>query len=186
MNNNQNTNGEQNTFINTNVNFGVNTQNSSTQMPGPVGPQSTPPVQPTVAPTPDAPAPQAPAAPQNNVVTLGTVSNVTYADTIGDIDLGEPIKDTEEESTSYLNNTEYNPTSLTDLNVEGNYNNMNVAPDYTTDPKVMENLHPDPEKKQAITINKELKTFFVIAVILLVFIFVMPIIVDLFNKIRFR
>ena len=174
MNNNQNTNQPQNTFINNNVNPAVNTQNSSNQVVAPTG-QMTQPV-----------APQE-AAPQNNVVTLGTVSNVTYADTIGDIDLGTPLPEGEQSTNSYLNNNgDYNATSLTDLNVEGNYNNMNTAPDYTSDPKVMENLHPDPEKKKTIKITQELKTFFVIVVILLVFIIIMPVLTDLIDKIRFR
>ena len=175
MNNNQNTTGQQNTYINPAVNPVDTSQNSSNRMP---------------AATPTVAAPTAPSAPvgtpeqTNNVVTLGTVSNVTYADTIGDIDFGEPIKD---ELNNYIKDSnDYNETSLTDLNVEGGYNNMNVAPDYTSDPKVMENLHPDPEKKKTITINKEMKTFFVIALILFAFIMILPILMNLFDKIRFR
>ena len=128
-------------------------------------------------------------APQNNVVTLGTVSNVTYADTIGNIDYGTPPVDpnTVESQPSnpenFINN-DYNETSISDLNVEGTYNNMNVPPDYTTDSKVMANLHP--EKKNTITIDKELKTFFLIAIVLLLFIFVLPNLLDVINKIRFH
>ena len=125
--------------------------------------------------------------PDNNVVTLGTVSNVTYADTIGDIDYGTPIND----DTPPVNNTpenfintDYNDTSISDMNVEGSYNNMEVAPDYTTDPKVMAIIHPD--KKNTVSIGKELKTFLLIAAVLLVFIFVLPILFELFNKIRFH
>ncbi len=125
--------------------------------------------------------------PQSNVVTLGTVSNVTYADTIGDIDYETPVENNDmnaEAPTDTFINNDYNETLLTDLNVEGTYNNMDNPPDYTTDPKVMANIHP--EKKNTITIGKELKTFFIIALVLLVFIFLMPILADLVNKIRFH
>ena len=126
----------------------------------------------------------------NDVVTLGTVSNVTYADTIGNIDYGAPeIPEIQNFDNANINNdnfinNEYNETSLSDLNVEGTYNNMNAAPDYISDPQVMANIHP--EKKNTITITKEIKTFIVIALVLLVFILIMPYLFDLFNKIRFH
>ena len=129
---------------------------------------------------------------QSNVVTLGTVSNVTYADTIGNIDYNadNSVKTEEPASNQFINNNnaldQNNNNMLSDMNVDGAYNNMNVAPDYVNDPKVMEVLHPDENKKKTITINKELKTFFVIGFILLIFIFVLPIIFDLFNKVRFH
>ena len=122
--------------------------------------------------------------PQGNVVTLGTVSNVTYADTIGEINYETPAVEEKVETPETFINDEHNDTSLADLNVEGTYNNMNNPPDYTTDPKVMANIHP--EKKNTITIGKEVKTFFIIAMVLLVFILLMPILFDLFNKIRFH
>ena len=124
---------------------------------------------------------------QGNVVTLGEVSNVTYADTIGDINYGAPaVSNNENVAPSPENfiNNDYSDTSISDLNVQGTYNNMNVAPDYTTDPKVMANLHP--EEKNTVEIGKELKTFFILAMILLVFIFVMPFLFDLINSIRFN
>lgn len=132
---------------------------------------------------------------QSNVVTLGTVSNVTYADTIGNIDYDadNSVKTEENVSNQFINNNldqnnnniEQNNNMLSGMNVDGAYNNMNVAPNYVNDPKVMEILHPDENKKKTITINKELKSFFVIGLILLIFIFVLPIIFDLFNKVRF-
>lgn len=143
----------------------------------------------TPANTPQQPANNTPDSTSgNNVVTLGTVSNVTYADTIGNIDYGTPINDNtapQVNSTpeNFINN-DYNDTSISDLNVEGTYNNLNVAPDYTTDPKVMAIIHPD--KKNTVTIGKELKTFLLIAAVLLVFIFVLPNLFELFNKIRFH
>ena len=126
---------------------------------------------------------------QSNVVTLGTVSNVTYADTIGDINYDTPPQenvDTSNNTSETFINPSYNENTLSDLNVEGTYNNMNVSQDYMNDPKVMENIHPDPEKKKTITIGKELKTFILIALVLLVFIFVLPILANIFNKIRFH
>ena len=131
---------------------------------------------------------------QSNVVTLGTVSNVTYADTIGNIDYNadNSVKTEESASNQFINNNTNNALDrnnnnmLSDMNVDGTYNNMNVAPNYVSDPKVMDALHPDENKKKTITINKELKTFFVIGFILLIFIFVLPILFDLFNKVRFQ
>ena len=132
---------------------------------------------------------------QNNVVTLGTVSNVTYADTIGEIDYSDvvtnenekpPVNTSNDTNKEGFINSDYNETSISDLNVEGAYNNMNVRPDYTSDPKVMEIIHPDPAKKNTVKIGKELKTFFIIAAILLAFIMVLPNLFDLLNNIRFR
>ena len=141
---------------------------------------------------------------QSNVVTLGTVSNVTYADTIGNIDYeaDNSVKTEEPASNQFINNnintldqnSNINNTldqnnlnnSLSDMNVDGAYNNMNVAPDYVNDPKVMEVLHPDEKKKNTIKINNEMKTFILIALVLLVFIFLMPLLFDLFNKVRFH
>ena len=167
-----------------NNNQNVNDTTSNGMVNAPVQPVPASPVPAQSAPVPD--------ANQGNVVTLGTVSNTTYADTIGDLSAAQPedpsfanlnTPSVDNNSAGFINNN-YNETSISDLNVEGTYNNMNVAPDYTSDPKVMSNIHPD--KKNTITIGKELKTFFIIALVLLVFIMVMPFLMDLFDSIRFR
>ena len=158
--------------------------------------QNAPPVAQPQAPaqvaTPTEAAPSAPAPADSNVVTLGTVSNVTYADTIGNIDYSEPVTPTPDvgsDKTESFINTEQSETSLSDLNVDGTYNRMNVAPDYVNDPKVMEILHPEqvPEKKKnTLTITKEIKMVFVIALVLFAFIMLIPYISDIVNKIRFH
>ncbi len=78
----------------------------------------------------------------------------------------------------------YNNSSINDLNVDGAYNRMNVAPDYVNDSKVKENM--EAPKKNTVPISKELKTVFIIAAILLVFIIIMPIIFDYINNLRFH
>ena len=94
-----------------------------------------------------------------------------------------------ENSGSNVNNQDMNneqfpsQTHLDDLNVNGSYNNME-APDYVNDQKVIENMRGN--KKNTITVTKELKTIIIISLILLVFIFLMPIIFDLLNNIRFH
>ena len=178
MNNNQN--------VNDASSFGVLNNNNAPQ-----------PAVPNVA-APQAPVAQAPTnvnvvnnvpnTNQNNVVTLGEVSNVTYADTIGNIDYGAPAENAvdvpvENKQENFINN-DYNETSISDMNVEGTYNNMNVAPDYSTDPKVKELLHP--EEKTTIKIGKDLKFFILVVVGLLAFIFVMPYAVDIVKKIIYH
>lgn len=194
MNNNQNVNNSspfgmlnQNQTVPPVQNNNVNTMVQNT---APVE-QSQPPVaqEPSTTPTPVQSTP----ANNQNVVTLGTVSNVTYADTIGDIDYGEPVvtptPDVGSEATESFINTEQSQTTLADLNVDGTYNKMNVAPDYVNVPKVMEILHPEqvPEKKKnTFTITKEIKMIFVIALVLFAFIMLVPIVSELVDKIRFH
>ena len=106
----------------------------------------------------------------------------------GNIDYGTqpeniPEVPVQNQQENFINN-DYNETSISDLNVEGTYNNMNVAPDYSTDPKVKELLHP--EENTTIKIGKDLKIFILIAVVLLVFIFVMPYKVDVVKKIIYH
>lgn len=83
-----------------------------------------------------------------------------------------------------LDNEVYNDTSINDLNVDGAYNKINVAPDYVNDQKVRENM--DTSKKNTVPVSKELKTVIIIAVILLIFIIVMPFLFDLVSNIRFH
>ena len=78
----------------------------------------------------------------------------------------------------------YNESSINDLNVDGSYNRLNVPPEYVNDVKVKENI--EAPKKNTVPISKELKTVIVIALILLVFILVMPFLFDLISNLRFH
>ena len=72
------------------------------------------------------------------------------------------------------------------MNVNGTYNNME-APSYVNEAQVTENVKiATGQKKVTVPVSKELKTVIIISVILLLFIFVMPILGDLLNNIRFR
>ena len=86
----------------------------------------------------------------------------------------------------FINQTaqSYNETSINDLNVDGTYNRMNIAPEYVNDKQVKENM--ETPKKNTVPISKELKTVFVIALILLAFIIVMPALFDLISNLRFH
>lgn len=87
------------------------------------------------------------------------------------------------ESNKFINNNiDTSSTSLNNLNVEGEYNNMPKV-DYSKDPKVMENIQKN--KKNTITITGEGKVFIIIIVVLLLFIFVLPTIFDLITKISY-
>ena len=117
-------------------------------------------------------------------ITLGETPNATYQDTLGNI---EPQMETPSDTNQYINppsNT--NETYLNDLNVDGSYNRIQKeeAPSYVNDPKVIENMNQN--KKNTIPVTKELKTVVIIALILLVFIFAMPILFDLINNLRFN
>ena len=73
---------------------------------------------------------------------------------------------------------------LNDMNVNGTYNHMDAPPEYVNDQQVKENIVAP--KKNTVPISKELKTVFIIALVLLVFIIVMPLLFDLLNNIRFH
>jgi len=122
----------------------------------------------------------------NTSFSLGQTTNTNYIDTIKKGDestntngfedvLASELQITDNSNQFIHNNLNYNETSLNDLNVDGSYNQM-LKPDYSNDPKVIENLQGP--KKNTVTITKELKTFFLIAIVLLIFIFVMPYIFD--------
>ena len=81
-------------------------------------------------------------------------------------------------------NQTYNETSINDLNVDGAYNKMNVAPDYVNDKQIKDNI--ESHKKNTVPVSKELKTVIIIALILLVFIIIMPMIFDFLNNLRFH
>ncbi len=89
-------------------------------------------------------------------------------------------------SSQFFNQTDqtYNETSINDLNVDGAYNRMNIAPDYVNDKQVRENI--EAPKKNTVPISKELKTVFIIALVLLAFIIVMPMLFDLISNLRFH
>lgn len=76
------------------------------------------------------------------------------------------------------NNIDTTSTSLNNLNIPGEYNNMPKV-DYSQEPKVKENM----QKKNTVTITSEGKIFLVIIAILLIFIFVLPTIFDLIRNI---
>lgn len=78
----------------------------------------------------------------------------------------------------------FNETSISDLNIDDSYNKMSSI-DYRNDPQVIANLQEN-KKKNTVKISKELQTFFLIAMILLVFIFIMPYIFDLMRDIQSR
>ena len=85
---------------------------------------------------------------------------------------------------SVTSNTSSDKSNINDLNVDGTYNRINVAPDYVNDKQVKENM--EAPKKNTVTVSKELKTVIVIAAILLIFIIVMPFLFDLISNIRFH
>ncbi len=129
----------------------------------------------------------------NSQIVLGTVSNVSYADTLGDIDTQkkDPVSTAEylrnsEHNNQFITDSTYNETTINDLNVEGTYNNMQVNPtvDYMNDPQVQENLNR--QKKKTVPISKELKTVFILVLVLFIFTFIIPILSDLINKLRFH
>ncbi len=129
---------------------------------------------------------------QASPITLGTVSNVTYADTIGNINQ-QPnptpsvnYTNNSQNNNQFIGNVNYNETMLNDLNVDGAYNNMQAKEpvDYMNDPQVQANLNKAPKK--TVPISKELKTIFILVLILFAFTFIMPMLADLVNKIRFH
>ena len=124
----------------------------------------------------------------NSQIVLGTVSNVTYRDTLGDLSVptNNNIANSSDQNNQFINNNDYNSTMIDDLNVEGTYNDMpmNSPSDYINDPKVQENLNP--QKKKTVTVSAELKTVFILVLILLAFTFLIPVLSDLLNELRFR
>ena len=133
--------------------------------------------------------------PNQQQVILGSINNVTYADTIGDISKpSEEPAQTEQQSHSTGNNqfinvnNGYSETVLNDLNVDDSYNQIQKEytnpEEYINDPKVQANIHPEQANK--ITVTQELKTVLMLVAVLLVFIFVMPYVVDFFRGIIYH
>ena len=127
-------------------------------------------------------------AKENNAagVVLGDTSNVTYEDT-----LDKPVEsenDFSNANNQFINTNNYSETALNDLNVDGTYNKLNSdyyqPKDYVNDPAVRENMNP--KKKNTVVISQELKMIFLIAMGLLLFIFVMPVISDFIRGIIYR
>ena len=77
------------------------------------------------------------------------------------------------------NNTSYNETSLTDLNIKGNYNNPEKDI-HKFSGEIINN-----QKKKTIPISKELKLVIVIALILFIFILVLPNLFDIVMNIKY-
>ena len=75
-------------------------------------------------------------------------------------------------------------TPINNMNIDGTYNRMNVAPDYVNEAQVKENI--ENAKKNTVPVSKELKTVIIIAAILFIFILVMPFLFDLISNIRFH
>lgn len=102
-------------------------------------------------------------------VTIGPVTNnVTYAETLGNIN---------DQSNVNTNNN----VGLDNMNVAGAYNNMEAAtPGIINDEA---NQEFAPKKKNTITITKELKFIFLLVVILFIFIMIMPYIPDFIDGI---
>lgn len=76
-------------------------------------------------------------------------------------------------------NSSYNETSLTDLNIKGNYNN----PEQNIHEFTKENINN--QKKKTVPISKELKLVIVIALILFIFILVLPNLFDIVMNIKY-
>lgn len=72
---------------------------------------------------------------------------------------------------------ELTDTSLSNLNVDDEYNNMGRI-DYSQDPRVKKNLEETEKEKNTITITGEAKVFLIIILVLLLFVFIMPTIFD--------
>ena len=86
-------------------------------------------------------------------------------------------------------NNNYNESNINDLNVSGDYNNLNSNKNngpipYADDPQVIENIEKIEKKTVNLTAPPEIKTIIILAIVLLIFIIVMPYIFDLIRNIR--
>ena len=162
------------------MNNQVNVNNNGNMNPQPVNniPPQTPPEMPVNNQMPNPqPVNSQPVNPQvvNNQTPEMPVNN-------------QPIDDNrfinqETNSIPNQNVSNQNENALNNLNVQGNYNNLQ-APEYVNDQKVIENIQG--QTKKTVPITKELKTVIVIALVLLAFIIFMPMIFDFLNNIRFH
>lgn len=179
-------------------NMNVGTNNTNYPNPNPMM-NMAPPV--SEAPVTNAvPEPNQNPAPANNQVVLGTTSNVTYNDTVGDVFTSnqEPTREytnqfipTDIPNQSQNQNmmpgqSEETTPYLDSMSVNNTPNNM-TAPSYVDEPQVRENVElATGQKKATVPISKELKTVIIIVIVLLAFIVIMPNLVDILNKIRFH
>ena len=186
MNNNQNL----PNFNNQNMNVGMNNM-------GYVNPNPVPVENPITPPQPEA----------NNQIVLGTTSNVTYNDTVGDVFTSNQVPVQNVPSEPQVTN-QFIPTNIPEqpqmmmdpmfgdttpqldgMDQSNAYNapTTNEAPSYVNDPQVVENVQMvTGQKKATIPVSKELKTVAIIVIVLLAFVIVIPYLVDLMNKVRFR
>ena len=135
---------------------------------------------PASSPVPEATLAPVPESADNN-------SNNTFINNAGPTDTSLPGQDAPAPTpvpTAPAEPSSYGESAIEGLNVKGNYNQLEKEPDYVNDPQVRENMNPT--KKNTVTISKELKTVIIIAIVLLVFIFVIPTIFELINKARFN
>ena len=73
------------------------------------------------------------------------------------------------------------------MNVDGAYNHMDVPPKYVNDQQITNNVQlATGQKKVTVPVSKELKTVIIIALILLAFIFVLPMLGDMLTNLKFR
>lgn len=76
---------------------------------------------------------------------------------------------------------------LNDMNVNGTYNHMDAPPEYVNDQQITNNVQlATGQKKVTVPVSKELKTVIIIALILLAFIIVLPMLGDLLTNLKFR
>jgi len=91
-----------------------------------------------------------------------------------------------EHTNQFINNESiHNETSLTDLNVDGTYNKLENNT-YPNNIQVSENINNQKNKKATIKITKEMKTFIIIVIIMLIFIFIMPTVFDFIQNIKYN
>lgn len=130
----------------------------------------------------------------NNTIEVNQQTQSNYINPVNPIlqtgnsiinNTGDEIKDilNQEQNRFINNNIDTKNTTLNDLNVNGEYNNMTKI-DYSQDPQVMKNINQ--AKKNTITITSEGKVFIIIVLVLLLFIFVLPTIFDLIEKIKYQ
>ena len=80
-----------------------------------------------------------------------------------------------------------NQVKESNLNTNNQSNGINNEPSYINDPQIKENVQAHLSgKKNTITITAELKTFIILALVMLVFIFVMPTLFDIISNIKYR
>lgn len=146
----------------------------------------------TVASTPvNSPALTEQTTVNNNQQQLQNEPKFLNNQTVNDTNLNfenssQDVNQQQVEENHFLNtNNSYNETTINDLNVSGNYNNLNKNDEipYGNDPQVLENLGK--VQKKTVTITPELKIVIIITIAMFIFILVMPYIFDLIRNIRY-